>query len=140
MDPLSIIASTIGIAAPIVAGLQMLRDARYARTEILLLANEVAEISILLQELGQVLQKQKQYSTAGPNPRLIQALDLAKTKLEELSNHISGWNAHESSPQASSVKTRAFKWIKIGSKVKTFKDDLQRIRSQLMAVLSSLNL
>ena len=49
MDPLSIIASTITIATPVAAGLQKLRDSRHAKTDLLLLANEVAEIVLLLQ-------------------------------------------------------------------------------------------
>jgi len=74
MDPLSIIASTIAIAAPVAAGLQKLRDSHHAKTDLLLLANEVAEIVLLLQELDQVLQQQNQSAESRPNPRLLQTL------------------------------------------------------------------
>ena len=53
MGPLSIIASTIAIASPVSVRLQKLRDGRHAKTDLSLLLNEVAEIVLLLQELGQ---------------------------------------------------------------------------------------
>jgi hypothetical protein len=139
MDPLSVIASTIAIVTPITLGLQGLRHARQAKNELLQLANEVAEIAILLQELGQVLRQQCQYVTTGPHPILMQALEASKTKLQELSSQISTWNG-QSSSQKRSAKAATLKWMKITSRVKAFKDDLQRIRSQLMTVISSLNL
>jgi hypothetical protein len=139
MDPLSVIASTIAIVTPITVGLQGLRHARQAKKDLLQLANEVADIAILLQELGQLLRQQSQYVTTGPHPILMQALEASKTKLQELSDQISTWNGQSSAPK-SPTKVATLKWMKITSRVKAFKDDLQRIRSQLMTVLSSLNL
>jgi hypothetical protein len=78
MDHLSIIASTIAIATSVTVGLQKLRDGRHAKTNLLLLANEVAEIVLLLQELDQVLRQQGQSTEARPNPRLLRVLDAAK--------------------------------------------------------------
>ena len=139
MDPLSIIASTIAIAAPVAAGLQKLRDSHHAKTDLLLLANEVAEIVLLLQELDQVLQQQNQSAESRPNPRLLQTLDATKSKLTELSNQMSEWDTRPSS-QATTTKSRPLIWITINSKVKLFKEELQRIRFQLMTVLSMMNL
>jgi hypothetical protein len=139
MDPLSIIASTIAIAAPVAAGLQKLRDSRHAKTDLLLLANEVAEIVLLLQELDQILQQQNQSAESRPNPRLLQTLDATKSKLTELSNQMSEWDIRPSS-QATTTKSRPLIWITINSKVKLFKEELQRIRFQLMTMLSMMNL
>ena len=138
MDPLSIIASTVAIATPVAVGLQKLRDSRHAKTDLLLLANEVAEIVLLLQELDQVLQQQNQSAELRPNPRLLQTLDATKSKLTELSNQMSEWDTRPSS-QATTTKSRPLIWITINSKVKLFKDELQRIRFQLMTVLSMMN-
>jgi hypothetical protein len=77
MDPLSIIASTIAFASLATVGLQKLRDGRHAKTNLLLLANEVAEIMLLLPELDQVLRQQGQSAEARPNPGLLQILDAA---------------------------------------------------------------
>jgi hypothetical protein len=139
MDPLSIIASAITIAAPVTVCLQKLRDTRLAKTDLLLLANEVAEIVLLLQELDQVLRHQSQSAESRPNPRLLQTLDAAKSKLIELSNQMSEWDNRPSS-QATTAKSRPLLWIAISSKVKLFKEEFQKIRFQLMTVLSMINL
>ncbi len=139
MDPLSIIASTIAIATPVTISLQKLRDHRHAKTDLLLLANEVAEIMVLLQELDQLLRQQNQSGRSHPYPSLLQALDAAKSKLMELSNQISEWDNRLSS-QATTTKSRPIIWIAIGSKVKLFKEELQTIRFKLMTVLSMMNL
>ena len=55
---------------------------RHAKTDLFLLANEVVEIVLLLQELDQVLRLQGQ--SARPNPGLLRVLDAAKSKLKEL--------------------------------------------------------
>lgn len=139
MDPLSIIASTIAIATPITIGLRHLRNVRQARDILLLLANEVSEIVVLLQELDQVLRQQNSSANLQPNPRLLQTLDAAHTKLSELSGQISEWNSKQNS-HPGPTKPRPVVWVLITSKTKLFKEELQKIRLQLMTVLSMLNL
>ena len=132
MDPLSVIASTMTIAAPIAVGLQTIRENRHAKPELLLLSNEVADIVLLLQELDQVLQNPKQSIESRPSRRLLQALDATRAKFQELSKQVLEW-------QKSST-THPLRWIVIGSKVRALKEELQRIRSELMTVLSTMNL
>ena len=119
--------------------LQKLRDHRHAKTDLLLLANEVAEIMVLLQELDQLLRQQNQSGQSHPYPSLLQALDAAKSKLLELSNQMSEWDNRLSS-QATATKPRPLIWTAIGFKVKLFKEELQTIRFKLMTVLSMMNL
>jgi hypothetical protein len=52
---------------------------------------------------------------------------------------MSEWDTRPSS-QATTTKSRPLIWITINSKVKLFKEELQRIRFQLMTVLSMMNL
>jgi len=132
MDPLSVIASTIALATPVALCLQKLRESRHAKPELLLLSNEVADIVLLLQELDQVLQHQNQSTESRPSRRLLQALDATRAKFQELSKQALEWQT--------STTTRPLRWIVIGSKVRAFKDELQRIRSELMTVLSTMNL
>jgi len=139
MDPLSIIASTIAIATPITLGLRTLSSIRQAKDICLLLANEVSEIVVLLQELDQVLREQNSRAVPHPNPRLLQTLDATQTKLNELSIQISEWSSIPSA-QTGPKKSRSVIWLQITSKTKLFKEELQKIRLQLMTILSMLNL
>lgn len=138
MDPLSTIASTIAIATPIAVGLRSLRNVRQAKNALLLLANEVSEIVVLLQELDQVL-RQQTASDPQPNPRLLQTLHAAQSKLKELSTQISEWSS-DPSGQSGPTKSRRVIWLLITSKTKMFKEELQKLRFQLMMILSMLSL
>lgn len=138
MDPLSIIASTIAIATLITVGLRSLRNVRQAKNVLLLLANEVSEIVVLLQELDQVLRQQTARDPQ-PSPRLLQTLRAAHAKLNELSSQISDWSS-DNSPQSGPTRPHRIIWLLITSKTKLFKEELQQIRFQLMTVLSMLNL
>ena len=140
MDPLSIIASTIAIATPVTIGLQKLRDARHAKSDLLMLSNEVAEVIVLLRELEQItLQRNENVGRDRPSPILIQAVDAAKTKLEQLSSQISEWG-EGASPQVLATKSRGLRWVVMSSKVDTFKVDFKRVRENLMAVLATMTL
>jgi hypothetical protein len=139
MDPLSIIASAITIASPILIGLKKWTDTRHAKTDILLLANEVSEIVLLLQELDQALRQQNQQIGTGPNPRLLQTLDAISQELRKLSSQISEWDRTKTQ-QSVATKSQPVRWITISSKVTLFKDNLRRIRSQLMYILSMINM
>jgi hypothetical protein len=140
MDPLSIIASSIAIATPVSIGLQKLRDARHAKSDLSMLSNEVTEVLVLLRELEQTtLQWNEHVGRARPSPTLIQAVDAAKIKLEQLSSQISEWNG-SAPPQTLATKSRGLRWAVMGSKVNTFKDDFRRVRESLMAVLATMTL
>jgi hypothetical protein len=140
MDPLSIIASTIALATPVTVGLQKLRDARHAKTDLLMLSNEVAEVIVLLRELEQLtLQWNENVGRARPSSTLIQAVDAAKTKLEQLSTKISEWDG-STPPQTLATKSRGLRWVVMNSKVNAFKDDFRRVRENLMAVLATMTL
>ena len=140
MDPLSIIASSIAIATPVSIGLQKLRDARHAKSDLLMLSNEVAEIVVLLQELEQItIQWNEHVGRARPSHTLIQAVDAAKVKLEQLSSQISEWDGSVP-PQTLAAKSRGLRWAVMSSKVNTFKDDFRKVRESLMAVLATMTL
>lgn len=140
MDPLSIIASSIAIATPIVIGFQRLRDARHAKSDLLMLANEVAEVIILLRELQQIIVQQNQtIGRTRPNVILIQAVDAAKLKLEQLSSNISEWDdgvAVLGMPK----KVRGLHRIAMSSKVRSFKEDFRNIRANLKTVLQTMTM
>lgn len=136
MDPLSIIASTIAIATPVTVGLQKLRDARHAKSELLMLSNEVAEVILLLQELEKItLQRNENEGRTRPSPILIQAVDAAKIKLKQLSINISKWGG-----SSRATSSRGLRWVVMSSKVNAFKDDFRRIRENLMTVLATMTL
>ena len=137
MDPLSIIASTLTIATSIAVGLQQLRSLRHARTDILLLANELAELIIILRELDQILQQRNRHGITHPDAALLQTLDAVKKKLEELSKQVASWNRSTSSP-GKPANLRAPRWANISSRVKAFKDELQKGRNTLSTCLSAL--
>lgn len=140
MDPLSIIASSIAIATPITIGLQKLRDARNAKSELLMLSNEVSEVIVLLRELEQItLQWNENLGRIPPSPILIQAVDAAKIKLDQLSNQIAEWDGSAPS-QSLPTRSRGLRWAVMNSKVNRFKDDFRGVREGLMAVLATMTL
>ena len=138
MDPLSIIASTIAVATPITICLRRLRQNRHAKVALRLLVDEVDEVVFLLQDIEHSLRLQNHMRSIRSNPRLLQILLALKTKITDLSLEVTEWNSQNS--EQASAKRRVLIWTVIASKVKLFKDDLERIRSQLVTVLSMLNL
>lgn len=135
MDPLSIIASTIAIATPVSVALQKLRRIRQSKSDLLLLSNEVADTLILLRELDQVFRQPRHIASVHPDPILVQALADTKSKLQALSDDI----CSSGDPDVT-TRERASRWFTISSSVRQFKEEMRRNRSQLMTILSSLNL
>ena len=139
MDPLSIIAAALAIATPVAIGLQKLRHVRQTSAELLMLANEVTDIIVLLQELDQIIRQQNSVSTGQPSLPLIPALNAIHTKLTQLSREIAEWD-RRGPAQKSTVKFRVLRRATIVSKVNAFKDDLRRLRCELVTVISAMTL
>lgn len=134
MDPLSIIASSIAIASPLWIGLQKLRDNKRAKADLFILSNEVAEIIIILQELDQILKEQSRIPEASrPSARLLQYLQAANEKLEQLAQQLTEW-------EQQSRGSSPLRWAQMSPKMKGYAEAFQHIRKQLQTVLSVLNL
>ena len=139
MDPLSVIASSIAIATPIALGLKKLKAIHHAKPELLRLFNEISEVILLLQELDQTLRHHEQLIYTSPDPGLLQILDAILQKLQKLERQISEWN-NTTSQQPHAPIPWPKRWTAISSKVIRFKDELGIIRSQLMCILSMINM
>lgn len=134
MDPLSIIASTTAIAGIASASLEKLRLIMTACTEIHALINEVADISIILREIQQLL---FQDAVQLPNTTLLTLLIKARSRLEELNNIVTLSTSQQSSN--SLAKVRRFAWLKCRARAKMLQEDLHNVRSNLIIVLTTLN-
>lgn len=139
MDPLSIIASTIAIATPLTIGLQKVRAAKNARGALLLLSNDISEVIILLRGLEQEL-RTSHLGTGEihADAVLLQTLDATRNKLAQLQVQTVKWLSNDQG--GSSSRPKIIRWASIARQVSTFKDDLGRIRSQLLTTLSAANL
>jgi hypothetical protein len=140
MDPISIIASAIVIAQPLAASLQMLQEIKHAKNDLLLLANELAEIIVILNEIDRITCQQHTHGqSSGPNSSLLRALHPRKVNLTQLQQEVLSWNKGRLSDTNSTQPPR-IRWLHIASKVKTFKNVMQGLRLQLLTLLSTMTL
>ncbi|KIW01308.1 uncharacterized protein PV09_07344 [Verruconis gallopava] len=136
MDPLSIIASSIAIATPLTAALQKIRAARHAKASLLLLNNDVTEVTLLLQNLERELRAAHNSGiTARPDHTLLQVLDMTCAKLSQLAAQIAAWESPSTATK--DTKSKVIRWVNISSKVTAFHNEFRRLREQLSMSLAA---
>ncbi|KAK5207025.1 hypothetical protein LTR41_007092 [Exophiala xenobiotica] len=131
MDPLSIIASSIAVAHALHVTLRVYQSSRRARPELLALHNEISDLRLVLQQLEVELERRDASANpVAPNASLFQAISLTKTKLDLLLDEVHSWqlSADSSDPAAEQKK---FRILRIGHKAKSFREDLQHLKSSL---------
>ncbi|KAK5554273.1 Ankyrin repeat and SOCS box protein 6 [Exophiala xenobiotica] len=114
MDPLSIIASSIAVAHALHVTLESTNHLR-----------------LVLQQLEVELERRDASANpVAPNASLFQAISLTKTKLDLLLDEVHSWqlSADSSDPAAEQKK---FRILRIGHKAKSFRVDLQHLKSSL---------
>jgi hypothetical protein len=131
MDPLSIIASCIAVARALQVTLRVYQSSRRARPELLAPHNEISDLRLVLQQLEVELERRDASANpVAPNASLFQAISLTKTKLDLLLDEVHPWqlSADSTDPAAEQKK---FRILRIGHKAKSFREDLQHLKSSL---------
>ena len=132
MDPLSIIVSTITIAAAVRTSIQKIQNIKHAQPQIHALANEISDLTIILLELEKCLST----GHSSQNPQFLQALHTVRTKLDGLAEKIIGWvDGFALAPESQDIKR--LRWLRMAGKAKAFRDELYSLRSELATVLSA---
>ena len=132
MDPLSIIVSTITIAAAVRTSIQKIQNIKHAQPQIHALANEISDLTIILLELEKCLST----GHSSQNPQFLQALHTVRTKLDGLAEKIIGWvDGFALAPESQDIKRP--RWLRMAGKAKAFRDELYSLRSELATVLSA---
>ena len=132
MDPLSIIVSTITIAAAVRTSIQKIQNIKHAQPQIHALANEISDLTIMLLELEKCLST----GHSSQNPQFLQALHTIRTKLDGLAEKIIGWvDGFALAPESQDIKR--LRWLRMAGKAKAFRDELYSLRSELATVLSA---
>ena len=132
MDPLSIIVSTITIAAAVRTSIQKIHNIKHAQPQIHALANEISDLTIILLELEKCLST----GHSSQNLQFLQALHSIRTKLDGLAVNIIGWvDGLALAPESQDIKR--LRWLRVAGKAKAFRDELYSLRSELATVLSA---
>lgn len=111
MDPISAIASCITIAATIRVALNLIQDSCGAQADIFALANEISDICIVLQEIGDSVQQH--------NPAISDKLRglaaSAEGELKQLGLEIQEWKVK---PLNVFANVRRLRGLRVSSKAK----------------------
>ena len=132
MDPISAIASCITIAGIVRIALNFIHDSCGAQADIFALANEISDISIVLQEIADSLHQH--------NPpisdRLADLALAAQGQLEQLGLEILEWKAN---PHNKIANIRQLRWLRINSRAKAWRDSFRNLRAQLTVILTAIS-
>ena len=132
MDPISAIASCITIAGTVRIALNFINDSCGAQAEIFALANEISDISVVLQEIADSIH---QHSPAISNNLADLALS-TQSQLEHLGLDILEWKAN---PHSRIANLRQLRWLRISSKAKAWRESFRNLRAQLTAILTAIS-
>ncbi len=132
MDPIAAVASCITVAATVRGALIFVQDACGAEAEIFALANEISDISVVFQALGQALAK------ASPLiPSELRRLAVStRNELDQLALDIELWKRQ---PHDKLTNFRQLRWLRIASKAKAWRERLRHFHVQLTTVLSAIS-
>ena len=132
MDPLSAVASCITIAGTVCTALNFIQDTCGAQAEIFALANEISDISIVLQEILDSVHQQN----SATSTKLSDLASSVQGQLEELDIEILEWNV---GAHISFAKLRQLRWLRISSKAKSWRERFRNLRAQLSIVLTAIS-
>ena len=134
MDPLSIVASAITVAAALSTTLETIRNVSQANNELLALTNEVSDMSIVLSEVDYVCLEHQAQGDSSPRSvsSLSNLVEAAEFKMSELNRLIRRMN-EKVPPRLSS----RLNWLRSGCRARALQEDLQRIRNNITTVLST---
>ena len=132
MDPISALASCITIAGTVRIALDFIQDSCGAQAEIFALANEISDISVVLQQIADSIH---QHNPAISNKLRDLALS-AQGQLEQLGLDILEWKAN---PHNKIASTRQLRWLRISSKAKAWRERFRNLRAQLAVILTAIS-
>lgn len=127
MDPLSIIASSLTVAATAQAGLGILFQLLGAKSELCALSNELSDLTLVLQQASQFTDEEQ--LKLADSPELSLVASNTHRKLQDLKQQV------EECTEIWQHKRR--KAVLVLSKLKSSRAALQTLRFQLIAVLSA---
>lgn len=141
MDPLSIIASTITLAAATVNTLEALRVLHDAAKEVHALINEVSDLSVVLQEVERSIKERQSHQQLPQlaTKSICTHLGRAKEKLSLLDNLIKR-RLTDSVSVGREPKVARIAWLRHKSKAKELQEELKEIRLGFSTLWGAANL
>ncbi len=134
MDPLSIIGTSITIVGGVRAAIAKAQEIRHGRDEIHALANEVSDLTVILLELEKFLRRPST-EKSGQNPQFLQGIISIRNRLDDIGDRLTAW-VHYAAASKASREGAQMKWLRAGTKAKSFQAELVSLRSHLNTVLS----